>query len=279
MKEIWRFRRIRRENGSALIMILWALVLIGFLAGEYLEHNRGKACLAFNALDSLKQKEAVDSILHLYATDAWPISGENSNRRTWDRFSPGGVDLWASVDDESKKMNINTAPDALIRDRILKLLSGGLYDEADGLADAILDWRDADDLVRINGAEENFYVTAGLTYKPANGPFKVLTELLLVKGVTPKLFWGDPFADISTGAEGATQAMPLSLLDEFTIYPPEVRRINIVVPGKQKGYTLIIAFQGKKDGRCELLQLYRNMMVASGGETQSLDQTESGFEF
>jgi len=51
-----------------------------------------------------------------------------------------------------------------------------------------------------------------------------------------------------------------------------------MVPGKQKGYTLIIAFLEKKDGRWEVLQIYRNMIVTSGGETQALDQTESGLE-
>ena len=127
------------NNGSALILVLWTLVLIGFLAGEYLEHNRGKACLALNAWDSLKQKEAVESMLSLFATDSLPIPTEDSRKGTWDLFSPGGIDLWVSVNNESKRININTAQDSQIRDKILKLPGEVFYDEADWLADAV-DW-------------------------------------------------------------------------------------------------------------------------------------------
>ena len=52
---------------------------------------------------------------------------------------------------------------------------------------AILDWRDADDLKRPNGAEEPDYRAAGKTYKPANAPFDSVGELQRVLGVTPAL--------------------------------------------------------------------------------------------
>ncbi len=259
-------------------MVLWSLVLIGFLAGEYLDHNRGKASLAVNAWDLLKQKGALDSVLHLFATDSWPIPGENDRSGTWTAFSPGGVDLWAKVDNESNKININTAPDNQIRNKILELLGEVYSEESDRLTDAILDWRDTDTLVRTHGAEADAYDSLDLVYRPANGPFKVLTELLLVRGMSSDVFWGDPLTDLLAEEDKEIEPMPLSLLDEFTIYAKTVKRITIVVPGKQNGYTLITAFLEKKKGRWDVLQLYRSMRVASGREAQANDQTEPVIE-
>jgi general secretion pathway protein K len=69
------------------------------------------------------------------------------------------------------------------------LLSAGLNDEeAPKLLDAILDWRDADTLKRLNGAEEPEYRAAGLTYKPANAPFQAIEELQLVLGMRPHIY-------------------------------------------------------------------------------------------
>jgi hypothetical protein len=245
-----------KNNGSALIIVLWTLVLISFLAGQYLDHNRGKAGLAENAWDSLRQKEAVDSVLHLFATDSWPVPDQENREEKWNRFSPNEIDLWVKVEGESNRININTATNSRIREKIMELSEDDLGDEADQLADAILDWRDTDLLVRTNGAEADFYVAKGIGYRPANGPFKVLTELLLVKGVTPGLFWGDPMTGILTGKEGES-----SLLDEFTIYPENVKRVSIVIPGKGNGYSFITVFLEMKNARWDILQLCRSMLV------------------
>ena len=156
-----------------MIIVLWTLVLISFLAGQYLDHNRGKAGLAENYWDSLRQKEAVDSVLHLFATDSWPIPDQESRKEKWNSFSPNGIDVWVKVEDESNRININTATNSRITEKILELSEDETEDEANQLADAILDWRDTDPLVRTNGAEADLYDALGIGYRPANGPFKV----------------------------------------------------------------------------------------------------------
>jgi len=269
---------IKSNSGSVLIIVLWSLVLIGFLAGEYLDHNRGKASLAVNTWGSLRQKEAVHSVLDLFATDSWPIPGDNNLLGTWTAFSPGGIDLWVKVDSESDRININTASDSQIRNKMLELLGEDHFNKSDQVTDAILDWRDTDILVRANGAETDFYDSRGLPYKPANGPFKVLTELLLVKGVTLDVFWGDPMTGLVTEEEDEIEPLHFSLLDEFTIYSRDVKRVSIVVPGKQSGYTLITVFLEKEKGRWKVLQLYRSMLVSAGRESQPLHRTEPRVE-
>jgi hypothetical protein len=60
----------------------------------------------------------------------------------------------------------------------------------DSIADAILDWLDADDTPRENGAEADYYSSLSPPYAPKNGPIETVEELLKVRGVTPQLLFG-----------------------------------------------------------------------------------------
>ena len=56
-------------------------------------------------------------------------------------------------------------------------------DAAEILAAAVMDWRDEDELERVNGAEEDAYLAAGLEVGPANRSFMMTEELLQVIGM------------------------------------------------------------------------------------------------
>ena len=58
------------------------------------------------------------------------------------------------------------------------------------IADAILDWIDADSMPRSFGAEADYYRDLGVPYGPRNGVPQCLEELLLVRGVTRQLLYG-----------------------------------------------------------------------------------------
>ena len=93
----------------------------------------------------------------------------------------------ASAVDESAKIDLNAAPETLLKGLIEKV--GGADPEATArIVDAIQDWRDADDLRRPNGAEEADYKMAGLQQKPANMPFETVSELARVLGMTPAIY-------------------------------------------------------------------------------------------
>ena len=59
------------------------------------------------------------------------------------------------------------------------------------LADAILDFIDDDDEPRTNGCESEYYKSLTPSYPAKNGPLETLDELLLVRGVTPDLLYGE----------------------------------------------------------------------------------------
>lgn len=59
------------------------------------------------------------------------------------------------------------------------------------VADALLDWIDSDDSPRAVGAERNWYSAAQAPKLPTQRPFKELSELLFVRGVTTDLLYGE----------------------------------------------------------------------------------------
>ena len=58
----------------------------------------------------------------------------------------------------------------------------------DSLSDAIIDWRDKNDLHLLNGAEKEQYAAADLKYEPRNGNFKSIEELQMVIGMTAEIY-------------------------------------------------------------------------------------------
>ena len=77
----------------------------------------------------------------------------------------------ASVEDAGGRLDINRAPREMLR-----VLLG-----SDSLTDALLDWRDDDDVTRQDGAEAEWYRSAGRRL-PRNGPLADVAELELVRG-------------------------------------------------------------------------------------------------
>jgi general secretion pathway protein K len=75
------------------------------------------------------------------------------------------------------------------------LLSGNFAvedeDTARELLDTLSDWLDPDENERENGAEQGYYASLDPPYAPANGPMLFREELLLVKGWTRQLLYGD----------------------------------------------------------------------------------------
>ncbi|MBN2217382.1 MAG: general secretion pathway protein GspK, partial [Pirellulales bacterium] len=140
---------------------------------------------------------------------------------------------------ESAKINLNTllgddddggsSTDA--RNRLMSLPN-----MTEELADAILDWLDADDDPREFGAEADYYQSLDAPYRPANGPVACLEELLYVRGVTPSLLYGNDRnrngildADESAGsASSSTDSSGTSLGAGWSAYLTLFSRENLL---------------------------------------------------
>src|SRR5262249_39829710 len=92
------------------------------------------------------------------------------------------------ISDEEGRLNLNARqPGAL--ERLLTALDIDKQ-ERDVIVDSIEDWRDPNDLARINGAESDYYLQQPVPYRPRNGNIQDVAELQQIKGITPSLYYG-----------------------------------------------------------------------------------------
>jgi general secretion pathway protein K len=181
--------RPRRQRGIALILALWLTVMLTVIASGFAFSMRSEALAARNMISVSQARAAANgaierTVFELSRTvtpDTWKRDG---TVHTW---KDGDIALSASATDESARIDLNAANEALLRS-LFTNVGGTDPDVAAHIVDAIQDWRDADDLTRPNGAEEADYRAAGLKYKPANGQFETVSDLARVMGVTPAIY-------------------------------------------------------------------------------------------
>jgi general secretion pathway protein K len=94
--------------------------------------------------------------------------------------------IQVEVIDLGARLNINSLSELDLRNLIFYTVGDAL--EAQYLAQAIMDWRDVDDLARIHGGEKDDYLKSGLLRLPTNTAFHDVEELLDVKGMTHAVF-------------------------------------------------------------------------------------------
>jgi general secretion pathway protein K len=177
------------QSGIALVLALWLTVLLTVIASGFAFSMRSEALATRNAVSLAQARAVADGAVERMAfelmrprtPDAWTFDGQPH------RWTEGNATVVASAVDESAKIDINAAPDALLRNVLI--VAGGLDEPAANAAvDAIADWRDPDELRRPNGAELPEYRAAGLKFGPANAPFETVGEAARVLGMTPAAF-------------------------------------------------------------------------------------------
>ncbi len=210
MRNRRQHNRERRASGQALVPVLFVVVILTALAVTLSSSARRDVRAAANFV----QNEQVARIARgaiLYA--AYELQTATNNGAQPPQLSPppdtdsnGWTQLgdgWYKVEiiDTASRLNINTATGAQIA------ALPGIADDA-SIAAAIVDWRDADDTVgtlavssgSFTGAESDYYPTLDPPYNAKNAPFDTVDELLLVRGVTPTLLYGQAGVANAPGA-------------------------------------------------------------------------------
>jgi general secretion pathway protein K len=171
-----------------VVSVLWGLGLLTAIATSLLWYGNLSYSLAHNDLEIASinatveagLNRAIDALLDPRPDRRWRTDGATRS------FEFNGVSIKVSVQDELGKIDLNQAEAPLL---MSLLQSAGLDpDSASKLADKIVDWRTATVLKHLNGAKEPDYAALGGAYRPRNGPFQGVDELLLVMDMTPALF-------------------------------------------------------------------------------------------
>ena len=180
---------MRRQGGVALVLVLWVITLLAVIAGNFAFSMRGEAQIARNLLVNAQAKMRADAGVQL----AWfELMKPLADPQRWQangiahEFMMDGTMVRVSILDESGKIDLNTAPDELLKG-LFK--SAGLSEEASAtLLNTVLDWRSPGNLKRLNGAKEEQYRAAGKNYGPPNAPFETVDELQRLLGMSPELY-------------------------------------------------------------------------------------------
>lgn len=154
-----------------------------------------------------------------------------------------GTMLRAGLSDESSKLNLNAMLKGDEDDLAARAMLMNLPNMSEEIADAILDWVDSDVTARALGAESDYYLSLGTPYEPPNGPLDSLDDLLLVRGVTPELLYGedanrngllDPNendGDLSPPLDNGDGLLDRGWMNYLTIYS---REMNTRVDGEER---------------------------------------------
>ncbi len=217
---------LKNEKGIALFMVLWVLMLLSVIVGEFCYAMRTEVNVTRNfkeqtegyyiALGGLNR--AIGELVRNEFIPEKTSSNTNvddSNNARRNPFGPsegnekesedveadgsrwrinsqipaialGEGHFEVMIGNESGKVNINKAGESL-----LKTMLGSLdieQHEKDIIVDSILDWRDENNLHRMNGAEDDYYKSLPEPYECKDADFDSIEELLLVRGVTRELY-------------------------------------------------------------------------------------------
>ncbi len=169
-------------------MVLWVLVLLALIAASFAHISRTEVNLARNLVESGKAEALAEAGVYRAILGLSGGSGE-----TW--RADGTVYAWlyaggeirVAIEDEGGKIDLNNAGEGVLRALFASL---DLEDigQADALTDALLDFRDPDDLTRVSGAEDLDYAAAGLEHDAKDGPFELTEELQQVYGMTAEIY-------------------------------------------------------------------------------------------
>ncbi len=181
-------RFTHQQTGVALVLVLALTALLTIMAGSYTLSMRRELDLVRNTRDHSQALALAESGLNyaqmmLLVTDLqkrWRTDGTEYKREF------GNGQFKVKIIEETGKIDINYVETGLLTGLLESI---GLEEEqAANLVDAILDWRDKDDLVRLHGAEKDDYKDQDLPYQPRNDLFQTIEELQLVLGITPEIF-------------------------------------------------------------------------------------------
>ncbi|MCP4107126.1 MAG: general secretion pathway protein GspK [Desulfobacteraceae bacterium] len=193
---------ILNQKGLALFIVLWVLVLLSVIVGEFCHTMRTEVNITRNFKEQTQAYYIAvagfnTAVAELIKSKVKPLKPETPEQEDEDEiqwrintdipavpFAQGHFKV--EIENESGKININRAEQGLL---IMMLGSFDLEDDDKKMiADSVLDWRDPDQLHRLNGAEDDYYQGLPEPYECKDADFDSVEELLLVKGITPEIY-------------------------------------------------------------------------------------------
>lgn len=181
----------------ALVLVLWVLSILIIMAGSFALSMRRESSIVAVIKNNAQAMAIAESGIALAETMLLNPDPNKAWRAEGNIYEINASDATIRVRlfSEVGKIDINKADQTLLQN--LMTFAPVDTDHQSKLVNAILDWRDADDLVHIEGAEKEEYLEAGLNYQPSNKPFESTEELQLILGMNKSvLSWLEPLVTV-----------------------------------------------------------------------------------
>jgi general secretion pathway protein K len=193
-------KRLQTEGGIALLIVLWVLTILMVIVFSFSLMARTETLSVMSFKGGIEKKFLAEAgiqrgLMELFYRDVYKDQNvELEGREVWradgmpHEVPMGEGHYIVRITDEAGKVDINTASDVVLKNLFVN--TGISEEDADGIVDSLNDWKDPDDLHRLNGAESDYYQSLPSPYKAKNAKFDAVEELLLVKGITPDILYG-----------------------------------------------------------------------------------------
>jgi len=199
-------RKAGREQGFTLLVVIWALSILVVLSLVFGASVSAHLKTTRNAIDNARAEAFADAGVELAVLDlsAWRAQATRDPRFPRNgrpvRCSLGDGDgLSIAVEDEAGKVDLNAADERLIAAALIAAESAA--DDAAGLAQRIIDYRDGDSDRRPQGAERAEYRDLGRG-GPKNQPLELIEEIEQVPGIPAGLVDAlRPYATVYSGQQ------------------------------------------------------------------------------
>lgn len=272
------------QTGIALVIVMWMLVLLTVLAAGYTATMRTETRLTAQQLHAAQARALAEAGVWLAVNDLM----EPEQQRKWiENGAANDLDLLDGsvelrIQDQSGLIDLNTARRELLQG-LFKSIE--LDDDVSGVVDSILDWRDRDNLIRVNGAEDADYRQAGFAHEAKDGPFNSVDELRRVMGMTEAIYdkvrpaltvySHTPGINPDVATREALLAIPgidPDTIDQFMTerLDPATLTVNPVTPGinssftnRTKGVSFMISSTGNVNGTRITLEVVVSMRRTS----------------
>lgn len=208
----------RRQRGFALVTVIWTVSLLAIVAVSFQREARTEIELARNLREAARAEALADAgvtaiIVEWIQNRSGDTEAIPSATQT---IQAAGGKVVIELEDETGRIDINEAPEAILKGLFLSL--GEQQDTASKLAAAIVDFRDGDDAVTADGAEDNDYAAAGMSSDAKDAAFEDIAELQQVAGMTHGLYAslrrhvtvysGQRQVNLSAASENVLRALP-----------------------------------------------------------------------
>jgi len=177
-----------KQSGLAMVIVIWVLSLLTIMAGSFALTMRRESTV----ISAVKDNAIVQAMAETGLSFAQEMLSLPDKQMRWHadgsiyRLNYHDAEIRVRLISEQGKIDINKASE----ESLTALLSSTTAESSkqQEIVSAILDWRDKDDEIHINGAEKEEYEDAELNYSPANKDFQLIEELQMVLGMNSKIY-------------------------------------------------------------------------------------------